>query len=494
MNEKTKTLPLGQEGRSPGRLLLVATACVLILIIAGLLLKSFIFSSGDQKNVLLIVVDSLRTDHLGCYGFERPTSPNIDKLAASGTLFIDFSTVVPSTLASFTTLFTSHYPKDHGAFRNSFPPFDDLPTLAEAFRDAGYETAAFVSSYCVHSDFGVDRGFDHFDDSLTQVTILPDNNLMRQAGEVTGSFIQWLNRREDKPFFAVVHYFDPHYPYRPPDRFAKMFQTTRPAIRKATMHDIGKAQSQLNEAKGRPGDFEKNLHDLYCAEIRYMDEEVGRLINRVRRVAKDGEIGEPVIVFTADHGETFWEHADYFNHGYSVFETAISIPLIVSSPGFVPVGKKKVCGFSNIDLGPTLCGLAGVEAPPEFEGRSFHALVAGSGEVEPPEFRFAESTKPYPAEEGAVRPNYNKAKMVRQGAWKYVELPCMGDWHGLYNVNDDPGEITNLAGDEELGQIMKSLKERLRRWADDFDAGRKRGGPVDPDVIEKLKGLGYGGE
>ena len=135
-----------------------------------------------QPNIVFIMLDSLRRDHLGCYGFDRPTSPVLDELAATGMLLTDYNTVAPSTLASFTTLFTSRHTKDHGASRNGFVPFENLPTLAEAFRDAGYETAAFVSSYSITSEFAVNKGFDHFDEEMTATRAATMRRLERAVG------------------------------------------------------------------------------------------------------------------------------------------------------------------------------------------------------------------------------------------------------------------------------------------------------------------------
>jgi len=455
----------------------------------------------QKRNVVLIVADALRADHLSCYGFDRATSPNLDSLAAGGLRGTDFNTVVPSTLASFTSLFTSRYPKDHGAARNGFSPFEDLSTVAEAFRDAGYETVAFVSSYCVSSEFGVDRGFDHFDEDLTITTALADNELIRSAELVTGAFLRWLDDREgDKPFFVLIHYFDPHWPYEPPERFASVMREERSDMMSASYEDIVKAISLLQETDGVPDDYVRALHDLYCAEIRYMDEEIGRILKRFRG---DGETGgETVLVFTADHGETFWEHVDYFYHGWSVYETAISIPLIFNCPGLIPPHTVRDIPFSNIDLAPTLCRLTGVPLPESFTGSSFDAYVIASGDQDRDDIarleregemraRFSEASKPSTLEKKVPRPNYLKAKSVRRGPWKYVVFPAMRKPGELYNVESDPEERENLAGREEYASMIKSFKRELKDWADDFEKQRDRERLIDPEIQKKLEKLGY---
>ena len=168
--------------------------------------------NGDPpKNILFIVADTLRADHLGCYGFDRPTSARIDRLAEQGSQFNQCYTVVPSTLASFTSILTSMHPKDHGAYRNGRKADETVPVLGEVFQEAGFDTAAFISSYCLSADFGMDRGFDLFDEHYTRKTALPDNKTVRSAKDVTDAFLHWLDGREkDRPYFAMVHYFDPH--------------------------------------------------------------------------------------------------------------------------------------------------------------------------------------------------------------------------------------------------------------------------------------------
>lgn len=511
MSEKNSTP--SQGGRSDGPALSGLAMRLPLLIVAGLLgvLIVFLFfgpalgTSTRQRNVILIVADALRADHLGCYGFDRPTSPVIDQLAAGGLRCTDFNTVAPSTLASFTTLFTSRHTKDHGASRNGFVPFENLPTLAEAYRDAGYETAAFVSSYSITSEFAVNKGFDHFDEEMTATTALPDNSLIRPAKKVTDSFFRWLNaRKDDKPFFVMIHYFDPHWPYEPPPRFISSVRTTKTGIVKAASYqDVNKAKYILAESKGVPNDYVYAIHDLYCAEICYMDDEIGRVVRRFRGKDKD-ETGT-LLVFTADHGETFWEHRDYFFHGLTVFETAISIPLIFNCPGLIPAGAVRDLPFSNIDLAPTLCRLNGVEIPGTFAGMSFDSFLmpssggqgsagleagTGSEETSGSRLRYSEATMPYKVETDVPRPNYRKSKSIRRGPWKYIIYPFSDDPGELYNIVEDPGEKSDLAGEERYAHMIKAFEEELDRWANDFDRNKDRDRFSD-SAAKPLEKIGY---
>ena len=498
--------PLAEAGnRGAVRPLLFGFIGFLCLLVLLLVVAPSLFRPEKKKNILLFVADALRADRLGCYGFDRETSPNIDRLAAGGVLFENYSTVVPTTLASFTSLFTSNYPKDHGASRNLTSPFDDLATLAGAFRDDGYETAAFISSYCLNSKFGLSRGFEIYDETLEQTTSLPDNSTVRTAGHVTDSFLHWLNSRDgDRPFFAVVHYFDPHFPYDPPEQYIGSVTTRRPKKTRGTMKDVGRAMSVLRESGGRPAEWIKDLHDLYCAEIRYMDDEIGRIAGRFRPGGPAGPEGEgeadTILLFTADHGETFWDHSDYFNHGLRVYETTTRIPLVINCPGLFPAGGVSRAALSNIDLAPALCRIAGIPVPASFRGGGAECRMAaltldgradGGGDGGKDRLRFAEATMPYHAEKNARRPNYQKAKSVRRGPWKYVEVPYLKGGGELYNLDDDPGELENLAGVPDYASIVDALRVELWRWADDFDQRSGRSLQINKEDADKVKQIGY---
>jgi len=480
------------------RRVLIPVAALLALAVLYLLIQPALFPDfrlkkllfwRQERNVILIVADALRADRLGCYGYELNTSPNIDRLAGRGTLFRNFKTVVPSTLASFTSMLTSRHPKDHGAFRNGFTPFEEAVTLGEAFQEEGFETAAFVSSYCLHSDFGMARGFDLFDANFDRTSLLPDNNLVRSATNVTDAFLEWHGKRKkSRPFFAMIHYFDPHYPYEPPKRFLDEFCSDADRRVKASLTEINQAMSALHAAEGKPDEMALNLHRLYCAEIRYMDEQIGRLLDTI---AKTGEEGETIVVFTSDHGETFWDHKEYFNHGLNVFDTTIDIPLIIQCEGVVPAGVENEDPLCNIDLAPTLCRLAGISVPRGFRGAAFDGVVLGEERPDLPEFRFAEATKPKQAERNARRPNFKKAKCVMQGPWKYQEMPFTGQPGELFNMNDDPYELTDLADDPACTEIREVLKKALGRWKVDFETGKKRVNRMSEETRQRLKELGY---
>jgi arylsulfatase len=485
MTERIK----GRDVVSAGRAATVVLLVLVITLLAAVLIRVSFGPPSVPQNVLLIVADTLRADHLGCYGFARPTSPRIDALASEGVLFSDFNTVVPATLPSFSSLLTSRHVKDHRACRNGFPLEEKFPLLSEAFRDGGFQTAAFIASYCVSAAFGVARGFDHFDEEFDIDTGLPNNRLIRKAEGVSDAFISWLESRDgEKPFFAMVHYFDPHWPYDQPEPFRERFAPRGVDPRTGGIQAVLDTRAYL-ETGGAPTDLCRTLHGLYCGEIAYMDQQIGRVLDALAAAGIDEET---LVVVTADHGETFWEHGDYFDHGLYVYDTNVRIPLIFRWPGGVDAGRCEDVSLCNIDLGPTLLEMAGLTVPGTFAGKSFASLVLGRGgdSVRPV---FSEACKPYDVEENAPRLNFNKAKSVRRGPWKLVLTPFLDNRLELFNVERDPAETTNLIRNPAHRAIVTELKLELDEWAGDYEGGRTRGEglPYDEETREKLKRLGY---
>lgn len=470
-----------------GGIAIVAAVLIAVLVVAGLVAWQMFREPPPPRNVLLIVADALRADHLGCYGRVDARSPRLDRLAGEGVLFTDFSTVIPATLPSFSSLLTSRHPKDHGAVRNGFPLDGRHPLVSEVFQEAGFETTAFVASYCISKEFGLMRGFDRYDEDFTTDTGLPHNKLVRRGEKVSDTVIEWLVSRDStKPFFAMVHYFDPHWPYDQPDPFREPFtpRGNNPGL--GSIQNVLDARDFL-KAGGTPDERCVDLHALYLGEIAFMDREIGRLLDTLTELGIDRDT---LVVFTADHGETFWEHADYFDHGLFVYDSNSRIPLIVRWPGRTGgVARRVRPPLSNIDLAPTLLDLAGLDVPPPFEGRSFASLVTGENEIDPRPI-YSEACKPYHVEEGAPRVNYLKAKSVRSGKWKLVYTPFLNKRRELYNVETDPTETTNLLRNPAYKKIADSLSVALEHWADTYEGG----GPVeplDPETAEKLRKLGY---
>lgn len=443
-------------------------------------------------NLLLVVVDTLRADRLGVYGYDEETSPHIDALAASGLRIEGFRAAAPSTLTSFTSMLTGRYPNRHGVFRNGVPWPPDLQGVQHRLQEAGYQTAAFVSSYCLSARFGVNTGFDHFDEEFTtEMEDLPQNKLIRDAAETTDAVIAWLRGRgSDRPFFAMVHYFDPHFPYHPPPPYDTMFDPAYRGPMRGSMADVVQIRERLNANRGRPDDDSRNLHARYLGSIRYTDEQIGRLLANVESL---GLRPDTVVIFTADHGETFWDHPDYFSHGITVWESGIAVPLIVAGPGIAGAGRVVREARSNIDLGPTLLDLAGVEPDPEFGGESMAELWTTGRAAESSGRRviFAEATRPPWVEPESGWPNRLKARCAIRGGWKLIHWPWLKDRRALFDLRNDVAEQRNLwEGEAGAEPVAVELEDGLRRWST-TEPLIDREGELSEEERERLEALGY---
>jgi len=445
--------------------------------------------------ILLLVVDTLRADQLGCYGFPQPTSPHLDAVAARGVRFDRYTTVTSSTLASFTSLLTSRHPHTHGVFRNGVVWPRDLEGLPSVLRSAGYETAAFIASYCLSSDFGMARGFDHFDEDLTvRMKQLPSNRLIRKGSEVAQAFISWLagRRRPQAPFFAMLHFFEPHWPYQPSEFYRELFGPGYDGWVTGAMPDFRKVRRYLTRHGGEPDADVRHLHALHLGEIRSTDDQIGKVLEALeQRDLRD----RVLLIVTADHGETFYEHQDFFNHGESVYDTNIHIPLIIDGPGIASPQVVET-PFSNLDLAPTLLEYVGLEIPPTFEGRSFLPLLKGGGSA-PGVLRerslFAEATKPHTVEQGERWPNRLKSRCILRGRWKLIHSPWREDLWELYDLKADPQEQHNLldGSAENLSPSHRQMARELILWSERVPGSVPDDPEADAEVRERLEALGY---
>jgi choline-sulfatase len=284
------------------------------------LLISFVFlccdvESAEKPNILLITIDTLRADHLGCYGYKLRTSPGIDAFARGAVRFENAYSAVPLTLPSHASLLTGVYPERHGLRDNAHFPFKPPQYVPQILQDAGYRTAAFVSGAPLAASFGLNRGFDVYDDQF----VGPE----RSASETTDSALRWLKDNEHRPVFLWVHYFDPHAEYEPPEPFLKKFENP------------------------------------YDGEIAFVDREVSRLLNSAGK--------ETVIILTADHGESLGEHGET-THAVFLYNATIRVPLLIRAPGLKP--RKRLDAVSLVDLAPTLLEFAGEKSSVKVDGVS----------------------------------------------------------------------------------------------------------------------------
>jgi len=285
---------------------------ILILFFLGVLAPWRLYPD-NKPNIVLITIDTLRADHLGCYGYKQNTSPNLDAFAKESLLFENAYSAVPLTLPSHATILTGLYPERHGIRDNAHFAWKQSPLIQLALQKHGYNTAAFVSGAPLSASFGLNRGFSIYEDQFTGAE--------RTANETTERALQWL-KNVRKPYFLWVHYFDPHAEYEPPPTFRKKFS------------------------------------DPYDGEITFVDQELSRLLQAVGKSA--------AVLITADHGESLGEHGET-THAIFVYNATMHVPLLLRSPGLAP-GKRKDA-VSLADIAPTILELAGLK-PTQLDGVS----------------------------------------------------------------------------------------------------------------------------
>jgi choline-sulfatase len=403
----------------------------------ALFLVSGCIGAGDAspERVVLITIDTLRADHLGCYGASRAKTPHLDGLAAAGVRFAVAVSPAPLTLPSHASLMTALDPPQHGVRHNSIHRLgDDLPTLAERMRASGYATAAVIGAVVLDRRFGLARGFDVYDDHISGRISARVGFAERTANQVVDAALDWLRDAPDR-FFLWVHFYDPHARYAPPPGFASGF-----------------------------------ADHLYAGEIAFVDAQVGRLLDSVRD--RWGEAGL-LVVATSDHGESLGEHEP--THGYSVYDATQRIPLLLAGPG-LPRGHTVETAVRLVDVAPTVLALTGATPLAEVKGRDLRPLIDGSERGDRSAY----------VETLATQFDFHWSPLLglRTAAHKYVRAPRPE----LYDLVADPGERDNLA--PLRGALLAKLDRELEQHL--LDARIPLGDVALPeDERERLESLGY---
>jgi arylsulfatase A-like enzyme len=333
--------------------------------------------SAAHPNVLLITVDTLRADHLHCYGFPLDTSPSIDAFTAGSVLFERAIAASGYTGPSHASMMTSQYPREHPVgYNNGHVKLTAAGrTLAAMFRQAGYATAAFVSSAVVARPSGLDGGFDTYDDELAQPEPNRPDTLERIAQQTTQRALAWLGARREQPFFMWVHYQDPHGPYIPPEPFTNQFhlasdgQPELPVLQ-GEIGFGGIPHYQVLDGLRRQAEYEGR----YAGEIAYADHWIGQLLAQARSASRP-----LVVLLTADHGESFGEDNYYFAHGHSTAPDLSHVPFILHLPGRAAERRTEL--VSHVDIMPTLLDAAGLPVPPDLEGISLVPFLRTGAQI-----------------------------------------------------------------------------------------------------------------
>jgi choline-sulfatase len=397
----------------------------------------------ERPNVLIITIDTLRADHLGCYGFTLARTPSIDKLARESVRFSDAISAAPITMPSHSSIFTGLYPPAHGVRDNgAYALGEGAVTLAERLRDAGYTTHAFVSALVLNRRYNLNQGFETYDDDLWSEAE-PKLFMIRErlAPKTADHFLQWFdgwNRTRTKPFFTWVHFFDAHQPYHP------------------SASDLSLSVTP------------------YDASIAGIDRQIGRIVETLR---SKGLLENTLLIVTADHGESLGEHGEQ-THAIFVYDATVRVPLLIRYPAFTPAVYASP--VRSVDIMPTVLGILGLPGGDSTDGHDLGPAIRGK-ESAPQLPQYSESLL---SEVGfGMAPLY----AIRDGGYKFIRAPRPE----LYDLRNDPHELHNLQPalprvaaklDAELTQLMNaSMRHSVKAAAS----------PMTRETEESLQALGY---
>lgn len=430
------------------------------------------------RNVILVLIDTLRADKLGCYGNTLGLTPNLDRLATGGYRFDQAFSHAPWTLPATASLLTSAYPQQHGAGVKKGGrslEFNGLAegvrTIAQCYYDQGYDTAAIANVFFLAPQYGLDRGFSVYD------FVAPDRTqrIHRRATEVTDWTLAWVKRHREssnRPFFLLVHYFDPHLAYDPPERFRKKFALPEDQTPDPTLFGSRGDMIDFRGGRIKPADLPiKRLEALYNGEVAYTDEQVGRLVDELGRM---GLSDKTILVITADHGEEFFDHGG-FEHGHSLYDEMIRVPLIFWAPGLIQTGETRK-SVGHVDIAPTLCSLSKIEPEPKFVGKSLERHLFG--ENRPDESVFSQGNM--------WGPDLTAIRV--KGRHKFIERPPGRE---LYDIVEDPREKRNLVRESQFATLADELEKVLASFKKLLGERLGTSVKLSKDEIDRLRGGGY---
>lgn len=392
---------------------------------------------ADKKlNFLLITIDTLRPDRLSCYSPQYVKTPRIDALAAKGVLFERAFAHDPLTLPSHTNIMLGKTALAHGVDENSKSVVSqDFQTLAELLKSYGYETGAFVGAFPLDSRFGLDQGFDVYDDMYPSQPATGLAYSERKAEQTIQPALDWLSKRQGN-WFCWVHLWDPHFPYSAPEPYEDSF-------------------------KGDP----------YSGEVAYVDHELGKLLDEVEN---KGWLDLTLIILTGDHGEALGEHGEN-THSYFAYNSTIWVPLIISGP-MTNVSRVKEY-VSHVDIFPTVCDVLGLKMPSGLHGESLEPFLRGkTGKTKAIYFEAMDAYK---------NRGWAPLRGIIMDGKKYFDSPIPE----LYDLEKDFNEETNLVPETDVSSFKKLLEEKME--SDSSPLRSQAAGTVDKETLDKLRSLGY---
>ena len=443
---KRQAKRIKKEDGSPRRLVsrsrvwIVVVALMAVVATLSILLRrprqSLAPGAFAGRNLLFVTLDTFRVDRLGSYGSKAGLTPHLDRLASEGVRFEHVLAHVPLTLPTHSSIFTSLYPTEHGVHDNgTFRLNPSVPTLATTLHNAGYQCGAFVGAFVLDARFGLNRGFDVYDDYYGEKRgILSLAQLERPADAVTAPAERWIAEAK-APWFAWVHVYDAHAPYRPPPDFARRFAS-----------------------------------DLYDGEVAFIDATLGGFLDRL---SASGRLDETIVVVLADHGESLGDHGEK-THGTFAYDSTLRVPWILWGKGLHPQVFAET--VRQVDVMPTLLDLLAVPPPERIVGQSLRPYLTG-------ELRYEAPASYFEAMNAHLAQDWAPLTGVVQDGHKLIRLPIPE----LYDVAVDPKEKENLYHQKT------GLVSRLQQTLDEISAGREvaAAAPADLETIQKLRALGY---
>lgn len=410
-----------------------------------------------KPNILLITVDTLRADHLGCYGYQRPTSAAIDRIAAQSTLCDRYFCSAIPTQPSYTTMYTGQHAINHGIVSHGGEAVLDsfAPWLPEIMLKAGYTTCALDTLMRDRLWFG--RGYEYYVDPGLRRLL----RLNVTCEELNSRAIPWMRAHADEPFFLFMHYWDPHAPYLPPKESQHMFYSgdnpTDPdnrSLQEWWKHPLGALarETWLRTANGAITDVDY-VEAMYDREVHYLDQGVGALVGALDDL---GLAENTLVIIVGDHGESMTEHGIFFEH-HGLYDCTLRVPFIARWPDMIPAGRRVSGMFQMHDLAPTVLEAAGLPAPESMDGKSFWSTLTG-----------AQDDPGYDAVI-SLECTLQAKWCLRTGDHKFI-LAREPDFYGnplreLYDLRADPGETRNLV--DERPDLAAAMEARLEDWISD---------------------------
>jgi arylsulfatase A-like enzyme len=436
-----------------------------------------------KANVILVIIDTARKDHFSCYGYKRQTTPKLDELAKEGVRFEDAVATAPWTLPSVASILTGLPPHKHLA---GYPGKDPKTgqegltylspsaiTVTEILFQNKYQTVGSFQNPFVDPGYGLNRGFEIYD-------YFPGDNLrVRRADQVVDWAMAWLeqNRLKRRPFFMVLHFFDPHLAYNPPVEFMMPFVYGYQGKMKPPFAPDNEELEKLQRGEIKFSEEDRNfIIGLYNGELSFVDFSLGRFFDYLKL---KGLYDQSLIIVTADHGEEFWEHGS-FEHGHSLYQELLSVPLLIRFPHAENQGMVVKERVSLLDIAPSIIAYLGIDSPLEPGGRSF---IKMPGAVVKPVERevVSELNRIGDPLQAIYRDQYQLILNITSGA---IEI---------YNLETDPGQKHNLFGEKhsyppEIVEQMRAVAEKIKKLSQE---NKPLPAKISPEIIKKLKALGY---